>query len=50
MTTEIYKKKLKEELQKLKLELIAATGDDDLIKLIRRRIEHYTRTLKELGG
>lgn len=50
MTTEIYKNKLKDELQKLRQELIAATGDDDLIRLIKRRIEHYTHTLKELGG
>ena len=50
MNTETYKNKLKDELKKLRQELIAATGDDDLIRLIKRRIEYYTRTLKELGG
>lgn len=49
MNTESYKNKLKEELQKLKLELIAAACDQEK-RRITNQIKHRTDALSALGG
>ncbi len=49
MNTEIYKKKLKEELKNLQLELIAAACDQEKRRL-SRMIKSRAETLAVLGG